>query len=421
MKIRSPWPSVSVHRLSLVTVALVLLLPGKSATAREWTQVLTPTANDLTAVHFSDSMNGYASGAFGTLLKTTNGGGSWAVVPTPVNFSFVSVWSHSADSAMVGRVGLYGTDDCGKSWDSDIGGFEKFSSSIFDILFTTKDIGFFIKEGNVFRSDDGGAEWSLVGGSGQFLDDIHYAGGQTIYATGGITFIEINGAVDHGQLERSRDGGLTWAPVLLEGIGDIHAAAWRSEQEGFVFTFSNTAHRTTDGGDSWSLVTDSMVDDEGNRLPAIVTDALIDDDGRFIGVDFNGNLLESDDAATWTVIPGSRDPLSALTKLPDGSLIAVGNGGAIWRSQANQNSHPPRITGIQLGSDEKGEIVTIDAVGTPGLSYQLTSSKDLSANWTIETSLTPSGSPFQFMVGKPDTTPWFYRVEEQSTKPITRQ
>ncbi|MGK0189360.1 MAG: photosystem II stability/assembly factor-like uncharacterized protein [Verrucomicrobiales bacterium] len=322
---------------------------------------------------------------------------------------------------MVGRVGLYGTSDCGESWDSDIGDYERFSGSIFDILFTTREVGFFIKEGNVFRSDDSGAKWSLVGGSGQFLDDLHYVGGETIYATGGITFIEINGAVDHGQMERSRDGGLTWTPVLLNEIGDIHAAAWRSEQEGFVFTFSNTAQRTTDGGDSWSLVTDSMVDAEGNRLPAIVTDALIDDDGRFIGVDFDGNFLESDAAAKWTVIPGSRDPLIALTKLPDGSLIAVGNGGAIWRSLANRDQQQPRITGIKLGGDHNDETVTIDAIGTSGVTYQLTSSKDLLAPWSIETSLTSVDSKFQFIVSKPDAGLWFYRVEARSIKPISKQ
>lgn len=384
---------------------------GSRAASREWVRIPAPTANDLTSVHFSDALHGFAAGAFGTLLKTADGGLSWSTVPTPVNFSFVSVWSRAPDAALIGRVALYGTVDCGGNWSSDIGGYGAFFGSIFDLLFTTDDTGFFIKEGNVFRTTDGGTQWEQVGGSGQYLDDLHYAGGQTIYATGGLTFIDIFGSVSRGEVERSRDGGMTWAPLPLTAINDIYAAVWFSENSGLVFTFTNRAHRTDDGGDTWSVVTESMVDPNGAPLPALLIDA-VSDDGHIVAVDFAGNFLESDDGAVWTVTSGSPESLSAIMRLPDGTLIVVGNAGNVWRSAAEVASRVPEIVALTLGNDGEGETVTIDARGTPGLTYRLVSSPDL-RGWTPESTLTPGRADFSFVVGRPSPgTRWFYRIEE---------
>jgi photosystem II stability/assembly factor-like uncharacterized protein len=365
-------------------------------------------------VHFSDALHGYAAGAFGVLIKTMDGGLTWTEVPTPVNFSFVSVWSRSPDEALVGRVGLYGTADGGATWEVDIGGFEAFAASVFDIVFTSPDTGFFTKGGDVFRSDDGGATWDRVGGSGQFLDDFHYAGGQSIYATGGITYIDIFGSVSRGEMERSRDGGLTWEPVVLDGVNEIHAAAWKSESEGFLFTFTNMAHHTADGGDTWSLLADTMTDANGSPLPAIVTAALVDPDGRFVAVDFAGNFLESGDAVTWTVTPGSGEPFSALAALADGTLVAVGNGGQVWRSAPAVAKRTPAITGIALVDDAGGSSLRIDATGNPGASYRLTGSPSLATGtWKQEGEpLTPATEEFSFTIPRPGGPEWYFRVGE---------
>lgn len=201
-------------------------------------------------------------------------------------------------------------------------------------------------------------------------------------------------------------------PVPLPDIADILAAAWQSESAGFLFTFTNQAHHTNDHGDNWSLVTGSMTDNGGRALPALLMDAVIDD-GRIVAVDFAGNFLESGDGAVWSVTPGAPGPMIALTKLPDGTLIAVGNAGNIWRSAAAPVAYlPPAITSIVPGSNEEGEILTITATGTPGLTFRLVSSPDL-ASWTPESSLTPADPAFSFTVGRPAAgSRRFYRLEE---------
>ena len=249
------FPSRSVLRLLSFSAAITAFpVPAFSQT---WTRVRTETANDLVAVHFADAQHGYIAGAFSTLLKTSDGGETWTPVATPVSASFVSVAARSAGEVFIGRVGLYRTSDSGSHWDTDVGGFEASSGSIFDILFVSATNGFLTKSGGIFATVNGGTQWDPVADTGLFLDDLHHAGGQTLFATGGITYSEIFGFVSRGDMARSRDGGQTWEVLPQQpAINEIHAAVWENEQAGIVFTFTNKAHRTEDGGDTWQILSD---------------------------------------------------------------------------------------------------------------------------------------------------------------------
>jgi len=402
-------PSRSFVRL-LPYFAAITAFPGP-VLSQTWTRVRTEAASDLVAVHFSDAQNGYIAGAFGTLLKTTTGGDSWTSVPTPVNFSFVSVAARSAGEVFIGRTGLYHTANSGAQWDSDVGTFEATSGSIFDILFVSATNGLLTKSGGIFATENGGTQWDLVADTGLFLDDLHHAGGQTFFATGGITY----DSVSRGEIARSRDGGKTWEtlPPSEPPMNDIHAAVWENDHTGIVFTFTNKAHRTEDGGDTWEVLSDDMKTTRGSSLPSIIMDAVIDTAGHIVAVDFEGNFLESADGKLWEVTQGSGEPFSALTKLPDGSLIAVGNSGNIWKRPAADA--PPLPLGIQdVSYDAKKHTVTIEVTGTPGRDYQVEVSRDL-ASWEGGLSVTAESSKFSIKVDAPEGagTAYFRVVESK--------
>ncbi len=372
----------------------------------------TETANDLVAVHFADAQHGYIAGAFSTLLKTSDGGETWTPVATPASASFVSVAARSAGEVFIGRVGLYRTADSGSHWDTDVGGFEAFSGSVFDILFVSATNGFLTKSGGIFATVNGGTQWDQVADTGLFLDDLHHAGRQTLFATGGITYSDF-GFVSRGDMARSRDGGQTWEAVQPQQppINEIQAAVWENEQEGIVFTFTNKAHRTADGGDTWQILSADMNDTEGNPLPAIIMDAVIDTAGHIVAVDFSGNFLDSADGVQWQVTHGSGEPFSALTKLPEGTLIAVGNSGNIWkRTPSDPPSLPLAIKSFRYDSDKHS--VTLDVTGTRGRDYMVEVSRDLAA-WQGIQSVTALDARFSIKVDAPaGATTAYFRVAE---------
>ncbi|HEX2750205.1 MAG TPA: hypothetical protein VHM91_19515, partial [Verrucomicrobiales bacterium] len=135
--------------------------------------------------------------------------------------------------------------------------------------------------------------------------------------------------------------------------------------------------------------------------------------GRIVAVDLSGNFLESADGAEWQVMRGSGEPFSALTKLPDGSLIAAGNAGNIWkRSPAGPDSLPLAIQGFQYNDGK----VTLDLTGTRGKEYIVEVSRDLAA-WEGIQSVTARDAKFSVTVDAPEGAAIAYFRVAESTKP----
>jgi len=126
------------------------------------------TANDLNAIHASDSLNVVAVGAGNTVLRTANGGTSWGVVPGPEPGAVLnSVWMRSPLEWIVGTATgrLWYTINGGGTWDEK--GFTGAGTgSVNDIVFATPSVGFLAQNtgtaGRVLRTIDGGFSWYVL-------------------------------------------------------------------------------------------------------------------------------------------------------------------------------------------------------------------------------------------------------------------
>ncbi len=200
------------------------------------------------AVHPSNEDIVYVGFSIGGVFKTTDGGASWNPIFDDQLFlaiGHIVIDPNNPETIYVG------------TGDPNISGRP------------------FIGNG-IFKSVDGGQTWQHLGLTEQRIISkiiLHPTEPNTIYAaTMGLPFERNN----KRGLYKTTDGGLTWEQILFvnqeTGIIDlvidpsnpdvIYAAGWnriRNNSESFVTGLDARIHKTTDGGNTWTIL--------GNGLP----------------------------------------------------------------------------------------------------------------------------------------------------------
>jgi hypothetical protein len=186
--------------------------------------------------------------------------------------------------------------------------------------------------GELFRSTDNGANWTSV----READPDRYL--YTVAASGSIVVAMGNA----GDFVVSKDNGITWSDLTSSiesfGSGAIHAIAvhgmsWVAVGErggDFVALHSGD-------GETWSIAT-QLTGPFGSTLYGVAWSG-----ERWVAVggdmsDENGYTITSSDGDTWTEPVVTDEPLYAIASNGSGTLIAVGNAGAILRSTDSGSS-----------------------------------------------------------------------------------
>ena len=119
------------------------LQPMGKAQSAGWTKLNAPTTELLRSVHFLSESNGWVAGANGALLRTSNGGASWAAVSAGLNTGqndFKTVRFVNANVGWLGSGnGMARTSDGGANWQiyEMPAGINGASDQVFLVLFGT--------------------------------------------------------------------------------------------------------------------------------------------------------------------------------------------------------------------------------------------------------------------------------------------
>jgi photosystem II stability/assembly factor-like uncharacterized protein len=281
---------------------------------------------------------------------------------------------------------LYRTSDRGKTWSPDDVAFEAVTAVDF-----RNDVGMVLERnyeaGNstLWKTTDGGETWNESGDlEPELVTELLLLDAQTAIAVG----------VDGGY--RTTDGGTNWEELSLrqdadevdfndplsgvEFNGEGRGVMWEGDEFGelyvssdrgatlelvrefedpvddVAFTDSQTAvavgasvWRTTDGGESWSELDVDFSTDEG------FVDVEPVGDGRLAAVDRRGTLYVSRDTGeSWDrheveLEPADRHQITAVAAPGDGSIVAVGTSGAVFRTPGNPDDWSPLSPSSPLG------------------------------------------------------------------------
>jgi photosystem II stability/assembly factor-like uncharacterized protein len=288
----------------------------------------------------------WASGANGTILRTTDGGATWQrrSIAGTTALDFRDIDAFSSRVAYVLSIGagessrIYKTADGGEHWNLQ---FANLDPKVFldSMAFWDADRGLAFSDSvdghlMVFTTSDGGRTWSRVpsdrlpaalDGEGAF------AASGTNVAVGGRDRVWIGTTA--GRVLGSSDGGKTWTiastPVRADKSAGIFSIAFRSPTEGIVVggDFNkpdeavDNAAVTSDGGATWTL-------GKGLRGYRSVVAWARSGRGPLIAIGPSGADMSFDGGRTWTAVEG--DGYDTLSFAPGTSTAwAAGDKGRI--------------------------------------------------------------------------------------------
>lgn len=367
---RRGWRAVVVAFMAMIAAPAATASAGLPFATGGWEWASTTTqSSSIADIEFAGSL-GYAAGANGTLLRSVDGGDSWAAAPTPAPGSLLDNLELFGDSTVFvsaedpsGRTSVLRSDDRGQTfrhfppltgratidrvdvvdtqtivlvdvderiWISTDGGSSSSRRGTIPDLgadhnfaglrFTSPTTGIVVDAtGKIYWTGDAGKTWTTAYTGKTELSGAHFADTQIGYAAG-----------ERGTILRTDDGGRTWATRPTAADGDWLSTPACASPEHCAFRTSTRVLRTTDGGQSTTLSAPLP-----ERLSAL---AFVSAD-RLAGFDRHGSpVLSRDGGATFATL-GTR-------VLPEGL-------NSVWSSEAS---------GVLAATDEKGGLyVSSDA------------------------------------------------------------
>ncbi|MCK6475657.1 MAG: YCF48-related protein [Phycisphaerales bacterium] len=293
-----------------------------------WVKMNSMLSGSVRELDFVTPTTGFA-GYNGALSWTPDGGLTWQLrsgypdcpIVYGMDFRDGLVGIIAGHQSTTDQVGLHRTTDGGVRWTCVLEGAAN------DVLWIDDSTVISVSGTDVIRSDDAGENWYIVGWGA-----IETGAGEI--ARAGAT--DRLGAVSlSGDIWISTDLGYSWRHIV-EGIG-ILPATWDitffDENNGWVCGSTGLVYRTTDGGETWTLVNNGCGD--------VVTALDFADDNHGIAVTNGGYVFQTSNAgATWPVIRlketglvwGRDEGLNAARMLDLNNIVVAGAGGVVFKS-----------------------------------------------------------------------------------------
>jgi len=193
-----------------------------------------------------DANNLFLAGAYGNIIKTSDGGSNWSFLNSKITNNGISA-IQAIDSlrlfALAPNRTLMKTTNSGGNW--SVMDSTMFSLSISSMFFINSNTGWLGNSTGVYKTTNAGINWSLSVTYGVPVTNIKFFNSGTGYA------MHTNSA-----LYKSTNFGDNWTQVYQLPSG-FTIISFVDEQTGFIgrdYVSSSYLWRTTNGGNNWSPV-----------------------------------------------------------------------------------------------------------------------------------------------------------------------
>ncbi len=330
--------------LNLVFVSLVVCVPSYFC---QWVKQTVDTTASFRGLSVVDKNTVWASGTRGTVIRTTDGGGTWSVIKVPdaEKLDFRDIEAFDANTAYILSIGngdssrIYKTTDGGKSWTLQFKNTNE--KAFFDAMacwdrnncvamsdpIDGKYVLIGTKDGTTWKAMDTDKMASAKTGEAAFA-----ASGTCLITQGRNRLLLVSGGTD-ARVFRSENRGVSWlvadTPIVKGAAGSgIFSIAMLNGKRGIIVGGNyekpeendrSLAH-TLDGGRTWVA---------GSGLSGFRSAVVYIDGQTVIAVGSSGSDISNDGGKSWRNI----DKLSYNAVQAKGSdaVWAVGEKGMVAR------------------------------------------------------------------------------------------
>jgi photosystem II stability/assembly factor-like uncharacterized protein len=233
----------------IVTFILISFLLSTSYSQSGWFwQNPLPQGNILECVQYLPGGIAYSVGRVGIVLKSTNDGLNWTILNYPSRQNLKCVFFLNPNTGWVSGYpkgsdkNVYYTSDGGNIW---VSRFVKDTVMAVDcVKFINGSTGFAGGDYELYKTTNGGINWTLCYSTNTFFSSIFFIDSQTVYAS-------VCSGQYNGKIVKTTNGGSSWQAVSF-GY-PIYHVYFLNSQTGFAVGTLNVL-RTMNGGISWDVV-----------------------------------------------------------------------------------------------------------------------------------------------------------------------
>jgi photosystem II stability/assembly factor-like uncharacterized protein len=294
--------------------------------ANSWKPV-SDTNRPVRALTFTSAKIGYAVGDGSLLLKTEDGGATWAAKglggPAPQNLTAVRCAGDNTCviTTQAGTL-LAVTRDGGDTFTYPTPSTDPIYAAAFQSATRMVAAG---QQGSTVVSDDAGANFTPIGGRllGQFTKIRAGQVAGSAFAPG-----------PDGTLGRTIDGGHTWTRGNVTTSQDVLDVSFPTVNDGYALDVNGGVFNTNDGGQTWAgLDTGSTARARAVYAPNATTVMVVGPTGIRRSVDSGGSFEGvKGDAVSRTLLEGVDRAGSAIVAYGNQDLIASADKGKTWKA-----------------------------------------------------------------------------------------
>jgi photosystem II stability/assembly factor-like uncharacterized protein len=314
---------------ALASAALAFAAPAGAgasvqvgSSAWQWGNPL-PQGNTLRSMSFAGAA-GYAAGDFGTLLRTDDGGVTWAGLPAGTFTNLTRVQAVDTDTVIAGGgCVMRRTDDGGKTFQRiPISPVESTcAESLAAFSYPNEKVGYVaLADGTVNQNAGAVDEFA----SRTAVPGTHAAQGQAT-PTDLLFRDEANGfaATTDGKIYETTDGANSWK-VVNDTNRAVRAISFTDAKTGYAVGDGSLFLKTSDGGETWKAK------DLAAPAPADLTSIRCAATELCVASTKRGDMLvrTADGGGSFTFASPSTDPLLAAAFSSPTHVVAVGEVGA---------------------------------------------------------------------------------------------